>query len=61
MRVLRIKDVQFKTGLPRSQIYTLIARGEFPKQIKLSERIVGWLESEIDAWIETRAQAHRAA
>lgn len=34
-------------------------RGEFPKRIYLSVtgRRVGWIEEEIDAWIEQRAKA----
>nr|WP_010597693.1 AlpA family phage regulatory protein [Rickettsiella massiliensis] len=30
----------------------MVAKGEFPKPIKLGKRSVGWLESDVDAWIE---------
>jgi prophage regulatory protein len=52
--VLRRADVERATGLPRSTIYELRARGTFPKPIRLSARAVGWLEAEILAWQKAR-------
>ncbi|MCF6099823.1 helix-turn-helix transcriptional regulator [Mesorhizobium muleiense] len=48
--ILRRGEVERATGLPRSTIYDKIAKGEFPKPIKLGARSVGWLEQDIDAW-----------
>jgi prophage regulatory protein len=53
--ILRRPAVTRKTGLASSSLYAAIARGEFPKPIKLGERSVGWLGREVDAWIEGRA------
>lgn len=54
-RILRLKDVKVMTGLSRSTIYAEIAKGHFPKQIKLTgARSVGWHESAVVHWIETR-------
>ena len=50
-RILRINAVLEFTGLSRSTLYRKIGRGEFPKQIKLSERCAGWRQSEINAWM----------
>ncbi|MFL9996727.1 AlpA family transcriptional regulator [Paraburkholderia sediminicola] len=55
--ILRLRDVQAKTGLSRSTIYDAVAKGDFPKQVPLSTRRVGWLASEVDAWIEKRVRA----
>lgn len=52
--VLRREEVERATGLPRSTIYEMMARGAFPKPIKLGARAVGWLETEIVAWQRTR-------
>ena len=30
-----------------------MAAGKFPRPIPLGERAVGWLEAEIDSWIES--------
>lgn len=60
--ILRRDDVERATGLPRSTIYEKMAKGEFPRSIKLSAKSVGWLESEIEAWQKARiAQRGEAA
>jgi prophage regulatory protein len=51
-RILRLSDVKERTGLSRSTIYLYISDGIFPRPINLGARCVGWLESEIDSWIE---------
>lgn len=53
-RVLRRPQVEAATGLGRSTIYEMIARGEFPTPIKLGARAVGWIESEIEQWLDHR-------
>ena len=53
-RILRKPDVKQVTGLGNSQIYELIARGEFPRPVKLSAQAVGWFEDEIAQWQEQR-------
>ena len=57
MRVLRLKDVLSITGLGKTSIYKLIGLKRFPKPISLSLRSVGWLESEIQAWIQEKINA----
>lgn len=50
--ILRLKKVTEKTGLAKSTIYKKIAEKEFPSQISLGGKAVGWLKSDIDTWIE---------
>ena len=54
-RVIRRPVVEHLTGLSRSSIYAMIANNEFPAQIKIGIRAVGWRQSEIEAWIESRS------
>ena len=54
---LRIADVCHVTGLPRATIYEMVSKGTFPKQVRLSPRAVGWIESEILKWQEARIAA----
>lgn len=54
MRILRMKMVVEITGLARSTVYKYIAEGIFPKPITLGGRSVGWVESEVFAWIQSR-------
>ncbi|MBW3781475.1 AlpA family phage regulatory protein [Aeromonas veronii] len=58
IKVLRIKDLMRKIGMARSTIYDRINPksprydSSFPKPIKLGLSAVGWLEHEINAWVE---------
>jgi prophage regulatory protein len=51
---LRIVEVVRATGLPRSTIYEMVGKGVFPKQVSLSPRAVGWVESEVIDWQRAR-------
>ena len=57
--ILRRDDVLKKVGLGKSCLYELQARGEFPRSISLGGRSVGWLEAEVNEWIEQRIAASR--
>jgi prophage regulatory protein len=58
-RILRLAEVKVRTGLSRSTIYLNVSQGTFPRHISLGTRCIGWLESEIDAWIQARIQKSR--
>lgn len=59
--VVRLPAVQRRVGLTESTIYERMAAGLFPRPIKIGPRAVGWIESEIDDWIEARmAERQRA-
>jgi prophage regulatory protein len=45
--IIKLYQVQELTTLSRATIYRLIKQGKFPKQIKLSERSSGWIETEV--------------
>src|SRR5439155_12401841 len=57
--ILRLPDVKRSTGLSRSTIYLRIAQGTFPKPVSLGGRAVGWLESEVQQWLQRRIEASR--
>jgi prophage regulatory protein len=57
--ILRLPQVKERTALSRSSIYGMIKAGSFPKQVSLGPRAVGFLRSEIDAWIGSRISASR--
>lgn len=52
--VWRLPDVQRHTGLSRSTIYEMIQRGEFPRQIRLGRRAVGWMSRDVLSWLATK-------
>jgi len=47
--LIRRPKVEDKTGLKKSMLYDLMEKKEFPESIKIGERAVAWIESEIDA------------
>jgi predicted DNA-binding transcriptional regulator AlpA len=57
LRVLREKDRFRLTGLSRVQAWRLEREGLFPKRIQLGVNSVGWIASELDAWIVAKASA----
>ena len=59
--ILRLPAVKATTGLSRSTIYLRVAEGTFPKPVGLGSRAVGWLEAEIQEWLQRRIEANRNA
>jgi prophage regulatory protein len=56
-RHLRRRDVEALTGLARSTLYALMAKGQFPRPVKLTGKAVAWPESKISEWLANRASA----
>lgn len=61
LTILRRKQVEARTGLARSTIYDHVRAGTFPAPISLGEKAVGWIESEIDAWLTAQVEKSRKA
>jgi prophage regulatory protein len=57
--ILSLPDVKKYTGLSRSTIYLRIAQGNFPKQLSLRGRSIGWLQSEIEEWLSNKIAESR--
>lgn len=55
-KVLRVNEVAAKLGVSRPTVYRLRKKPGFPKKIKLGPCSSGFLESEIDEWIESRKE-----
>ena len=54
-------EVMKNTGLARSTIYKMIAEKIFPNQISLGAKSVGWLESDIQNWIQEKISQSNVA
>lgn len=61
LHILRRKQVEARLGLSRSFLYSAMAAQTFPRPVQLSRHAVGWLESDINAWLDARIQASRPA
>ncbi|WP_211467326.1 helix-turn-helix transcriptional regulator [Collimonas silvisoli] len=53
-KILRLGRVREITGIGRSSLYKAMKNGEFPASVSLGPRAVGWLESDIQAWLDGR-------
>ncbi len=53
-RMLSRLEVEERTGLSRTTLWRRLRNGEFPLPLKLGSSKIGWLESEIKAWLATR-------
>lgn len=54
-KIVRMPAAVEQTGLSRSTLYALMAKGEFVPKIQLSTRAIGFKSSDIDDWIERHA------
>jgi prophage regulatory protein len=54
MKHLSGKEVEAKTSLSRVTIWRMEQRGEFPQRVQISLNRVGWIESEVDEWMQAR-------
>ena len=59
--ILRRREVEARTGLSRSTIYLRCSQKTFPTPIHLGGRAVGWVEAEIDAWLQEQIASSRQA
>lgn len=70
LTILRRKQVELRTGLSRSTIYAKLRHNpkrpgdfdpSFPKPISIGAKSVGWVASEIDAWLTAQIEKSRRA
>jgi len=51
-QLLTLKQVSTRVSLSISQIRRLIAANQFPRPIRISVGRKGWLEKDVDNWIQ---------
>ena len=56
-RVLGYEDAATYTNSSKSRIYEMIAKGEFPRPIVISERRRGFLVEDLDKWLDSRPRS----
>jgi len=55
--IIRLPEVLQTVGLSRASIYRLMKLGQFPQQVRLGMKAVGWLRVEVEQWITSLSQA----
>jgi prophage regulatory protein len=59
LSILRRREVEARTGLSRSTIYLRVSERTFPSPINLGGRAVGWVEEEVEAWLQQQVASSR--
>ncbi|WP_295389888.1 AlpA family transcriptional regulator [uncultured Thiodictyon sp.] len=68
LKIIRRPAVEDRTGLSRSTIYGKLRQNPkrpaefdptFPRPVSISKKAVGWVESEVDAWLAEQVRKSR--
>lgn len=57
--LIRLSEVQRRTGYSKAWLYRLMSQGKFPSSIKIGCRSIAFVESEVDDWINQRIEDSR--
>lgn len=55
--ILRLPEILRVLKVSKTTLYRWCATGNFPRPLQLSSNIVGWRESEVREWLESRRPA----
>jgi len=56
-RIIRAIEITHRTGLSLSTIKRLEQDGTFPRRRSLGPHAIGWIESEVNEWLQSREPA----
>jgi prophage regulatory protein len=57
--LIRLPEVQRRTGYSKAWIYRLISQKRFPPAVKIGTRSIAFVESEVNDWINQRISESR--
>lgn len=55
--ILRQDAVCARLGISGTTLFRWVRSGNFPKPVRLGPNTVGWIEADVDAWLEARKLA----
>jgi prophage regulatory protein len=58
-RFLRLPAVETRTGYSGTTIWRKVKAGDFPKPVSIGPNATGWVEAEVDDWIQRKIDASR--
>ncbi len=61
MKFIGRRKVLSEVPFSNSTLWRMVKAGEFPAPVKISDRKVAWIESEIEDWKEAQIEKSRAA
>lgn len=51
-KLVFLPEVKKQVRKSTTRIYAAMATGKFPRPVRIGERRVAWLQSDLDAWLE---------
>ena len=54
IRILPLEEVRLRIPYSSVQIWRKENAGEFPHRVRLGANRIGWVESEIEAWLSSK-------
>ncbi|HEF0064716.1 helix-turn-helix transcriptional regulator [Citrobacter sp. RHBSTW-00271] len=57
--LIRLPEVQRRTGYSKAWIYKLLKEKRFPAAVKIGSRAIAFVESEINEWVNQRIAESR--
>lgn len=54
--LLRIEEVAQLLGCSKRHVRNLCRAGRMPPRIAISERLIGWRESDLEAWLQSNRE-----
>ena len=54
IRLLRLPEILFRVPYSEAHIWRLEKAGKFPRRVRLGANRVGWVESEVEAWLNSK-------
>ncbi|MBW6030970.1 helix-turn-helix transcriptional regulator [Klebsiella sp. CVUAS 11332] len=55
-KIIKVDEVIHRCAISKATLYRLIAESQFPTQVLLSKRAVGFYEHEVNEWINSRTR-----
>jgi prophage regulatory protein len=55
--LIRMSEVERRTTHSCSEIKRRVRDGTFPRPVRLSHRVIAWVEEEVDAYVESKIAA----
>ena len=57
MKLIPLPEVERRTLYSRTTIYKLMQSGAFPRAVKIGVKARGWVEEEVDNWVQAKVMA----
>lgn len=58
-RLILRREAEVRTGLPSSTLREMVRKGTFPEPVRLTPRLIAFVEAEVDAWISARISGRK--